>query len=124
MAAGDDAGHRKWVIGGDVNGSGGVEAAFTGSVALARLYSEPLSHLDILRLSKRELSANDTLGPLTRLSEQPADTGTVGQAYGVPAFAAVDDSGVVAKATVQVEVYTATDKAGNVTESSFSIDVQ
>lgn len=143
---------QKYVIGGDINSTGGIEAPFTGSISLARIYSEPLSYIDIYRLANRELSSNDDKKPMIELAAQPANVGMVGKKYIVPSFMAVDNSGVVntqiqvldqAGNSVQVTEesngtgysfvpttnglytinYIATDKAGNITKDSHNVNV-
>lgn len=146
------AASQKYVIGGDINSTGGIEAPFNGSIALARTYSEPLSYIDIYRLAARELSTNDDKKPIIKLASELSQDGMVGKKILLPNYTSVDNSGVV-NTKVQVSMadgsnvslldesnsyiysfvpatkgsynvsYVATDKAGNVTKQSYTVNV-
>jgi hypothetical protein len=146
------AASQKYVIGGDINSNGGIEAPFNGSISLARMYSEPLSYIDIYRLANRELSSNDNKKPMIKVAAEPSKAGIVGKKFILPNYKSVDNSGVVNTKIIVTDGsgkngqiseeangtgysfvptingtysinYIATDKAGNITAETYSINV-
>lgn len=147
-----DTGTRAFVIGGDISNTGGKQYPFLGSLALCRIYSEPLTALNVYRLSRKELTLLDKEKPLLTVNGTPIEEGVTYQSYELPGFTAVDDSstftsGVKVKAAggadtilepgeggkyifaptqsgAYVLTYFAEDMAGNKAEQSYSIHVK
>ncbi|QAY72378.1 hypothetical protein ET445_02535 [Agromyces protaetiae] len=135
---------RSFVVGGDISSSGTVEYPYEGSIATAKIYSEPLTAKPIARLAARALKSLDTTAPLLVVDPAPASNAIVGADYSVPRGIAGDDSGTVSVAikvsgpigeNVPLEpgtivppvagaytlAYTATDAAGNTAKAEFAV---
>ncbi|MDF1477502.1 hypothetical protein PYV02_00225 [Leifsonia sp. H3M29-4] len=102
---------QKMVIGGDVSSTGGIQSPANGSIALARIYDQPLGELDVHRLSRAEVLALDTMQPLVKAVSDPATTAAIGVEYSAPDALAVDDGRPVVSTAISVVTPDGTDVA-------------
>ncbi|MDR2088081.1 MAG: metallophosphoesterase, partial [Clostridiales Family XIII bacterium] len=105
-AAGDiskpGAQSRNFVVGGDSNGSQGIEAAMKGSISATRIYSEPLSATQVEVLANRELPSIDESKPIIRIEDDLPAYIVISEGAVLPAIKAADNSSVV-KLTMKVD---------------------
>lgn len=94
---------RYLAIGGDANPAGALDnKTFSGRLALARLYSAPVTELDAYRLSRLALPRLDTVAPIIEPSGTVPTDGSIGDTITFPGAEAIDDTGVVAEVVVTV----------------------
>lgn len=78
-------------IGADTNGSGNPASRFSGDMATARLYSEPVTELDAYRLAVAGGLAEDVVAPVVRAVSTPTDHADLDVEYVAPDIEAIDD---------------------------------
>ncbi|MDR1440117.1 MAG: metallophosphoesterase, partial [Clostridiales bacterium] len=84
---------RNFVIGGDSDSSGGIEAPMKGAISSVRAYSAALSDLQVEVLANRELPSNDTQKPQIRFdSSLLPDEIDLSQDASMPEIIAADNS--------------------------------